>query len=218
MADSSDEYDWIIYLAVAFFMFVLPLLKKVADAVAGRKKTERKSGRPAGGEDKRGVFGEMLDEVEDYVRKAREEPPPGPAPKKQKEIAPFDIWYQERKQEIENKRQRREERRRRRLEALTEAEQAVVKEPEPEPEPVAIVAQQPALEPSIRTETPEIPVMGELKQENITSLGVREPDGWRPVEKEEGIFKEILGDIPEIAQAVVLAEILSAPKYAEGMS
>lgn len=215
MADSNEEYDWIIYLAVVFFMFVLPLIKKAADAVAGRKKTERQRRRPAGGEDKRGVLGEMLDEVEDYVRKAREEEPAA-KPDKKKEVAPFDIWYQERKREIEKKRQQREERRRqRRLDALMEAGQAAV--PEPEPEPVEKVVHKPSLEPSIQAEVIEIPVIGEMEHEELTSLGTGYSEMDESDDEDEGLIREMLGDIPEMAQAVVMADILSAPKFAEGM-
>jgi hypothetical protein len=216
MADSSSsDYEWVIYLVVAFFMFVLPLLKKAADAVAGRKKGERRRGRPAGGEDKRGVLGEMLDEVEDYVRKAREEEPAA-KPAKKKEIAPFDIWYQERKREIDKKRQRREERRRQRqMDALMEAGQAAVQEPEPQPVEEAV--RQPALQPSIQAEVVEIPVIGEMEHEEITSLGTRDFEVSEIDEDDEGLINRILGDIPEMAQAIVMAEILTAPKFAESM-
>jgi hypothetical protein len=215
MADSSDEYDWVIYLAVVFFMFVLPLIKKAADAIAGKKKTEKRRGRPAGGEDKRGVLGEMLDEVEDYVRKAREEEPAA-KPEKKKEIAPFDIWYQERKREIDKKRQRREERKRqKRLDALMEAGQAAVQEPEPQP--VVEALRQPSMQPSIQTEVVEIPVIGEMEHKEITSLGTSDFEAIETDKDDESLFREILGDIPEMAQAVIMADILSAPKFAEGM-
>lgn len=213
MADSSDDYEWIIYLVVAFFMFVLPLIKKAADAIAGRKKAERQRGRPADEEDKRGVFGEMLDDVEDYVRKAREGEPAA-KPKKQKEIAPFDVWYQERRREIEEKRQRREERKRqRRLEALTEAGQPPVQEPEPEP--VQAVVRQPALESSIRTDVPEMPVIRELEEGEIRSLPDMDYSELGASDVEEDLAEEMLGDMPGVVRAMVLGEILSAAKFAE---
>jgi hypothetical protein len=213
MADSSDSYEWVIYLVVAFFMFVLPLLKKAADVVAGKKKREGTRGRPAGEEDKRGVFGEMLDEVEDYVRKAREGEPAA-KPKKQKEIAPFDVWYQERKREIEEKRERREERRRqRRLEALTEAGQPPVQEPEL----VQAVVHQPALEPSIRTDVRELPVIGEMEEGKILSLTGMDYSDTGTSDVEEDLAEEMLGEMPGVVRAIVLGEILSAAKFAEGM-
>jgi hypothetical protein len=42
----DDDYSWIFYLAVVFFTIVLPILKKAAQALTGKKKTPLPAPRP----------------------------------------------------------------------------------------------------------------------------------------------------------------------------
>jgi hypothetical protein len=216
VAEPESDYSWVFGLVVLFFVFVLPILKKVADALAGKKEQQaRRTGPPRQEPQKRGVFGEMLDEVEGFFRKSREQQEDKPQVTsatdiRKKEYSPFDLEYRERKREVEERRRRREERQeRRRLEA-------VVRRPEPvQPEGLGLGKildgagfREAAIKPVIGDKAES---MGSFEilagEDKITSLAEE-----KRVEVREESFFEVLGELPDMARMIVLSEVLSQPK------
>lgn len=220
MAEPESDYSWVFGLVVLFFMFVLPILKKVADSLAGKKEKQvRRTGPVGEGPQKKGVFGEMIDEVEDFFRKSRtqKEEKPGPASRlkanREKEQTPFDVQYRERRRDMDERRRSREEKRgRRRLETAWQPEQPQPRPPQPQPvlarRPLSEASfREPLIKPVIQKETEKFSTIGEeLGSGKITSLEEKKIGI-----KEESFF-EVLGELPETARMIVMSEIFSKPK------
>jgi len=221
VAEPESDYSWVFGLVVLFFMFVLPILKKVADSLAGKKEKQVRGMGPVREKpQKRGVFGEMIDEVEDFFRKSRtqKEEKPGPASRvktsREREQAPFDVQYRERRREMEERQRSREERRgRRRLETAWQPEQPQPRPPQPQPvltERLLSEAsfKEPLIKPVVEKETKKLSTIGEeFGSRKITSLEEEKKTGI----KEESFF-EVLGELPETARMIVMSEIFSEPK------
>jgi hypothetical protein len=229
MAEPESDYSWIFGLVIVFFMFLLPILKKVADALTGKKQPPlHRPGAPGQEPEKRGAVGEMLDEIEGYFRKSRagpqlkQEAPPAVGAGK-KEYSPYDRQYRERKREIEERRRHRGERReRRRLSAVGRPEEVQPERPAvgagfekfpdrpltgKRPEGLSVVEKS-HLVPAVGEKAEGLGTLREtMGRSRLTSLAREE----RAEVREESFF-EVLGELPEMARMVVLSEVLSPPK------
>lgn len=218
MAEPNEGgYGWIVYLIFFFFLFLLPILKKVAEALGLVKKETplHRPGTPLRGPDKHTPMREMLDEVEGFFRKTRMEDRAGQKPehpvpggKRPREYSEYDLKYRGRKQELAELRRRRDERRgRRRLEP--------VRKPEPQPEPALSELQplQPHIRPVLEEEPQGLVVIEEpqWEREALTPLGEVKPEPRAVPAKEESFF-DVISELPEMARMVVMSEVFSPPK------
>jgi len=204
------------FIYIAFFAFIfiiLPILKKVAESVAEKKKREQRGGKPRMDlhQKERGPAGEVLDELEDFFRRARfgsdeaAEPKVEKAARKPRIYAKFDLEYQERKAQIEErKRRREEERRRKRLKSAGKPAVAPVERKREDPA-------KSVFQPATAGEPEIVTIVEEPKRKDMVELSTLKAQLAPEVEKVES-FAEVLGEMPEMAQAMVLCEIFSAPK------
>jgi hypothetical protein len=203
----SEEYEWIVYLVIVFFMFIIPILKKAVEAVTGKKeKPVRRPGSQGGEAKERGAVQEMLDEVEDFFRKGRTGTTHEKElkPKKRREITHFDDWYAQRKEEIEERRQKREEKRRQKQ----VKSKPVVSEPASQSKEITSISSR-QFETTIGDRKQDLGTMKEVFTEPALPGIAREKP--RVSIREESLF-DSLNELPEMARAVVLSEIFTAPK------
>lgn len=235
MAESGNDYGWIIGLAFVFFVFILPILKKAADAMTG-KKPEYPARRPGAAPpqlQKRGPMQEMVDEVEGYFRKTRTEQQaqlskreaPATAGRKPREHSQLDLLYRERKQEVEERRRRKEEERRFRRFGTVGAPPALPAQPtmrtqerrsagirpvlDGEPEGLVVI-EEPAAGGAISSLGSDTGRLSAFEP-GAQRLSRLEKTGRHPEEEKEESFFDMLGEMPDVAKAVVLSEIFSPP-------
>lgn len=210
----GEDYSWIFYLVFVFFIFILPILKKAAEALTGKKEdgTGRAPGSPgAHARKERSPAREMLDEVEDFFRKSRAPAKQEPEQKILRQVperpgrsSDFDAAYRERKRRIEEGRRRREEQKRKRRAA------GALREPGAAPLTAGVKPDLGRLKPVIGEE-PQGLVVDELPAFKST-LEAQEPEAATAREEPEESLSAILGEMPETARMVVYQEILSPPK------
>ena len=215
MAESGDGYGWIIYLIFFFFIFLVPVLKKIAEALGLVKKDTPPFRRPRAPQQK-GPMREILDDVEGFFRKARaggeSKDAPGlqakPKARPPKEYSSYDRKYRARQRELADLRQRRGEGRER-------GQRETARKPEPEvPEPA--LSEFRPLQPHIKPvlEEPEGLVVieePELAKEHTSLLQEVKPEQKTVQEKDESFF-DVISELPEMARMIVMSEVLSPPK------
>jgi hypothetical protein len=209
LAESDDSYEWIGALVFLFFVVVLPLLKKVGDAIAGKKGRVPGAapGRREAKPEERGAVKEMLDEVEDFFRRGRasgeteQRARPGASARSGEGALPrLEMEYHERKRDLDNLRRRGAERlERSRL------------------EPVAAPADDPAMRqtvaPVYHAEQPSVTsVTDSLEMGTLSSLAEeRRREAERAAEQAQPAFAW-MDVLPETARMIILSELLSPPK------
>ena len=218
LAESGGDYGWIVYLVIFFFVFIGPILKKVAESLGmtkGGQKPGQRPGRqtPAG---QQGPVKQMLNEVESYFRQSREQAEKQTETKsdsktKYKQYSEYDMKYQERKRELEQLRIKREERFSRRSDKPSESSVKPVLPKESErlvviEEPGAVFAPEREfhLSSGLLSERKEAETKdffgGETKKARHTSVAGR------------GDFFNMFSGLPEMAKIVIFSEVLSKPK------
>jgi len=228
LAESGSDYSWIIYLVFFFFVFMAPILKKVADALGLTKQQPPQRGLEQRRRDLRqrapqkgGVLGGMLGEVEDFFRKARADGNLTQESSGQKAAPPrkysaFDMQYRKRKQEAEERQRRRDEQRRgRRVGAM---ESPKPQPPRPELVSLKSLRKELLIKPVIEPEPEGLVIIEEPQEKRELSSLVKKKKKRkaRPVHAREDTFFEVLGELPELARMVVMSEIVSPPKGMQG--
>ena len=218
LAESEDTYEWIGYLVFLFFIIVLPLLKKVGDAIAGKKGQKPSTGSPGQREAKpeqRGAMKEMLDEVEEFFRSSRVKQ------KKSRNVraesgtrgsagsfSPFEARYRDRKRELENMRRGREERlEQRRLDVVRESQARSAREAEEE-------KRRPTVAPVLGGEKSSVSDQNSLLGVGELSSLARERrrSPVRTADVRETSAFDWTEELPEAARMIVFSELLSRPK------